>query len=392
MRGLPRPVCIGAILVLALLSFSCGNSETAVTTPAPQPEEPLRLELEQTVTGLTNPVDWQEPPDGSGRLFVVEQPGTVRIIQGGALVSTPFLDITSRVAFGGEMGLLGLAFHPDFAQNRRFFVDYTSTAGGTRHTVVAEYHASSGDPNLADPAETVILTADQPFVNHNGGQIAFGPDGFLYIALGDGGSGGDPLGNGQNLSTLLGKLLRIDVDSAAPYAVPPDNPFVGLAGADEIWAYGLRNPWRFSLDRSTSRLFLADVGQSDFEEVDIITRGGNFGWSIMEGNHCYPPPSATCDMTGLIPPIAEYDRSEGASITGGFVYRGPLISRLRGTYVFGDFISGNIWGLNEGSPGIWTRSLLLASGLNISSFGQDAAGELYVLDYNGTVYRLRAAG
>jgi len=392
MGGLPRPVCFGAALVLALLSFSCGSSETGITTPAPPPEEPLRLEFEQVATGLANPVDLQEPPDGSGRLFVVEQPGTIRIIQSGALVSTPFLDITSRVASGGEMGLLGLAFHPDFAQNRRFFVDYTSTAGGTRHTVIAEYLESAADPNLAEPTENIILAVDQPFANHNGGQIAFGPDGFLYVALGDGGSGGDPLGNGQNLSTLLGKLLRIDVDSAASYAAPADNPFVGLTGADEIWAYGLRNPWRFSFDRSTGRLFLADVGQGDFEEVDIITRGGNYGWSIMEGNHCYPPPSATCDMTGLILPIAEYGHDEGGSVTGGFVYRGPLITRLRGTYVFGDFISGNLWGLSEESPGVWSRSLLLATGLNISSFGQDGAGELYVLDYNGTVYRLRTAG
>ena len=390
MEGLPRLRCLLAILVLALLSLSCGGSGAVVPAPAPQPEKPLQLALEQVVTGLANPVDLQEPPDSSGRLFVIEQPGTIRIIQAGTLVSMPFLDITSRVASGGEMGLLGLAFHPDFAQNRRFFVDYTSTAGGTLHTVIAEYHASGTDPNLADPAESVILTVDQPYENHNGGQIVFGPDGFLYIALGDGGSGGDPLGNGQSLSTLLGKLLRIDVGSA-PYAVPPDNPFVGQAGMDEIWAYGLRNPWRFSFDRGTGRLFLADVGQSDFEEVDIVTRGGNYGWGVMEGNHCYPPPSATCDMTGLTLPIAEYGHDEGDSITGGFVYRGPLITRLRGTYVFGDFISGNIWGLSEDSPGVWSRSLLLASGLNISSFAQDGAGELYVLDYNGTVYRLRAA-
>jgi glucose/arabinose dehydrogenase len=345
--------------------------------------------LEQVVTGLASPVDLQEAPDDSGRLFVVEQQGTIRIIQDGALVSIPFLDITNRVSFSGEMGLLGLAFHPDFAQNRRLIVNYTSAVGG--HTIIAAYLASAADPNLAEPGEEIILTVNQPFGNHNGGQLAFGPDGYLYIASGDGGGGGDPNGNGQSLSTLLGKLLRIDVDSATPYAVPPDNPFVGQAGEDEIWAYGLRNPWRFSFDRSTDRLFLGDVGHDDFEEVDLITRGGNFGWSIMEGNHCYPPPSDTCDMTGLILPIAEYSHDEGRSITGGFVYRGPLIAQLRGTYVFGDFISGNIWGLDEEGSGVWTHSLLLATSLSISSFGQDGAGELYVLDYGGTVFRLRAA-
>ncbi len=379
-----------SVSLLALATFSCGGPEGAGTTPAPQPEEPLQLALEQVVTGLTNPVDLQEAPDGSGRLFVVEQQGTIRVIQDELLVSTPFLDITDRVSFSGEMGLLGLAFHPDFAQNRRFFVNYTSTAG-TLHSVIAEYLAAAADPNLADPGESVVLTVDQPFANHNGGQLAFGPDGYLYIALGDGGGAGDPSGNGQNLSTLLGKLLRIDVDSASPYAVPADNPFVGQAGAGEIWAYGLRNPWRFSFDRLTGQLFLGDVGQGDFEEVDVITPGGNFGWNIMEGNHCYPPPSDTCDMTGLTLPIAEYSHDEGRSITGGFVYRGPLIAQLRGTYVFGDFVGGNIWGLDEESPGVWTRSLLLATSLSINSFGQDGAGELYVLDYNGAVFRLRAA-
>ena len=344
------------------------------------------------VTGLDSPVGFVQPPDDSGRLFIVEQAGMIRIVQGGVLVSTPFLDIRARVTSGGETVLLGLAFHPNFAQNRRFFLDYTRTENGQLQSVVAEYQVSPADPNTADSAEAILLVVDQPFANHNGGQLAFGPDGDLYIALGDGGSGGDPLGNGQNLGTLLGKLLRIDVDSATPYAVPADNPFVAQPGArGEIWAYGLRNPWRFSFDRSTGRLFCGDVGQGNYEEADLITRGGNYGWNIMEGMHCYPPSTASCDMSGLTFPIAEYSHAEGNSITGGYVYRGAAIPGLRGTYVFGDFGSGRIWGLTEKPPGTWTRTELLDTDLSISSFGQDASGEIYVVGYGGGVYRIRQA-
>jgi glucose/arabinose dehydrogenase len=255
--------------------------------------------------------------------------------------------------------------------------------------VVAEYHTSTTDPNVADPTERVLLTLDQPFDNHNGGRIQFGPEGFLYIGFGDGGSGGDPSGNGQNLDTLLGKILRIDVGSAGLYSVPPDNPFVGQGGARaEIWAYGLRNPWRFSLDSTTGRLFVADVGQGSFEEVDIVAKGGNYGWNIMEGTHCYQPPTG-CDTTGLDLPIVDYSHSEGSSVTGGYVYRGTRNQELRGLYIFGDFITGRIWTLTETSPGVWARALLLDTDLNISAFGLDPAGELLVVDYNGAVYRLR---
>jgi glucose/arabinose dehydrogenase len=238
----------------------------------------------------------------------------------------------------------------------------------------------------------VLLTVDQPFENHNGGQIQFGPDGFLYIGFGDGGGGGDPAGNGQNLGTLLGKILRIDVESSQHYAVPPDNPFVGQAGIrPEIWAFGFRNPWRFSFDRSMGRLFVADVGQASFEEVELVAKGANYGWNVMEGAHCYPPPSTGCNTSGLELPIAEYSHSEGSSITGGYVYRGTANQELRGRYVFGDFGSGRIWQLRETSPGTWTRSLLLDTDLNISCFGLDSTGEILVVDYGGNVFRLRKA-
>jgi glucose/arabinose dehydrogenase len=337
-------------------------------------------------------VDFEFPNDGTGRLFILEQTGKVRIIQGGVLLASPFLDITNLLESGGEKGLLGLAFHPLYAQNGRFFVNYTRRVTGQLQTVIAEYHVSANDPNKADPTGTITLVIDQPFDNHNGGQLAFGSDTYLYIALGDGGSGGAPFGNGQDLGTLLGKLLRIDIDSGTPYVIPPDNPFINNPSArGEIWAYGLRNPWRFSFDRTTRRLFAGDVGQDNYEEVDIINKGRNYGWNIMEGRHCYPPPTQNCDKTGLTQPIAEYSHTEGEAIIGGYVYRGAAIPALRGIYVFGDYISGKIWGLRMVSPGTWQRLLLLSSGKFLSGFGQDAAGELYVLDYNnGIVYSIQS--
>ena len=346
------------------------------------------------VAGLTNPLDFATAKDGTGRLFIVEQGGTIRIIQRRALLPGPFLNITNLVESGGEEGLLGLAFHPLYKTNGRSFANYTRRVNGQLQTVIAEYHVSSTDPNKADPRRKKILVIDQPFDNHNGGQLAFVPDKFLYIALGDGGSVGDPLVNGQKLGTLLGKLLRINVDSGTPYVILPDNPFVGNPSArGEIWAYGLRNPWRFSFDRGgTHRLFAGDVGQDNYEEVDIIRRGRNYGWNIMEGFHCYPPPTANCDMMGLTTPIAEYSHSLGEAVIGGYVYRGSAMPALQGVYVFGDYLSGKVWGLREVLPGTWQRVLLLSSGKIISAFGQDASGELYLLDYtNGIVYRLRTS-
>jgi len=374
-------------LLAALAASGCGSPASG-PGPGPPPVT-VQYELQSLVSGLDAPVDLQAPPDGTDRLFVVEQAGTVRVVQGGVLVATPFIDIRSRVTSGGEMGLLGLAFHPGYSSNRRFFLSYTRTTGGQLQSVIAEYQASVADPNSADMTERVLLTVDQPFENHNGGQIQFGPDGYLYIGFGDGGGAGDPQGNGQDMAALLGKLLRIDVDSAQPYAIPPDNPFVDQAGvAAEIWAYGFRNPWRFSLDGTTGRLFVGDVGQDAFEEVDLVRKGGNYGWNIMEGSHCFQPPTG-CTTTGLELPIAEYGHSEGNSITGGFVYRGTAIQELQGRYVFGDFGSGRIWQLRETSPGTWARSLLLDTSLNISSFGLDSAGEILVVDYAGAVFRLR---
>ena len=344
------------------------------------------LRLDFLVGGLNSPLYLTRAGDGSGRLFIVEQAGRIQIFDGQNLLPTPFLDITARVNSGGEKGLLGLAFHPNFSTNHRFFVNYTRSQGGLQ-TVIAEYQVSAGNPNTATGGEQILLTYHQPFSNHNGGWIGFGPDGYLYISSGDGGSGGDPLGNGQNLNTLLGAMLRIDVDSET--GIPADNPFVGQAGADEIWAYGLRNPWRASFDRGTGRLILGDVGQNRFEEVDIIQRGGNYGWNIVEGDSCFSPPPNGCNTNGLIPPILGYGRGEGASITGGYVYRGPEVTEHVGDYIFGDFISGSIWSLREVTPGTWQRTRELEAGpFSVASFGEDEAGHLYVVNLSGIVSSL----
>ena len=359
--------------------------------PAGAADAPAAVTLQPIVSGLNAPLDFQISRDGTGRFFIVEQGGTIRIVKAKKLLPAPFLDIHTIIESGGEKGLLGLAFHPQYKTNGRFFVNYTRRVNGQLQTVIAEYHVSAADPNLADPnSARVLLVFNQPFDNHNGGQLVFGLDGFLYIGTGDGGSGGDPQGNGQNLGTLLAKMLRIDVNSGSPYGIPADNPFVGVSGAKpEIWAYGFRNPWRFSFDNKTKRLFIGDVGQGSWEEVDIGVKGGDFGWNIMEGNHCYPPGS-NCNMNGLIRPIAEYSHSEGDAIIGGYVYRGKAIPALLGMYVFGDFGSGEIWTLQETQPGTWTRTPLLNAGFNISAFGRAPNNELYVINYGGTLYKLVA--
>jgi len=371
--------------LLLLSSASCLLAGISAVAHA----QSVRLQL--VVSGLNSPLDFQLSHDGTGRFFVVEQGGTIRIVKGKKLLATPFLDIHTTIEAGGEKGLLGLAFHPQYKANGRFFLNYTRRVNGQLQTVIAEYHVSATDPNRANPnSGKVLLRFNQPFDNHNGGQIAFGKDGFLYIGTGDGGSGGDPQGNGQSLATLLAKILRIDINSGSPYGVPPDNPFVGLAGArPEIWAYGFRNPWRFSFDLKTKRFFIGDVGQSNWEEIDILAKGGDFGWNIMEGNHCYPP-GASCNPSGLIPPIAEYDHSQGIAVIGGYVYRGKAIPALAGMYVFGDFGSGQIWTLQENPPGVWTRASLINAGFNISAFGRAGNNELYVLNYGGALYKLVA--
>ncbi len=344
--------------------------------------------LRQVVDGLDDPLFLTHAGDGSNRLFVIERPGRIRIIRDGRLSAEPFLDISELVSTSFlEKGLLGLAFDPNFVENRRFFVYYTPN--GPLRTRLALYRASVQNPDIAELQETVMVDFDQPQGNHNGGMIAFGPDGLLYVALGDGGGGGDPGGNGQNHDTVLGSLLRLDVSSDS-VSIPPDNPFVGSAGRDEIWAYGLRNPWRFSFDRVDGRLFLGDVGQNTREEIDLIERGGNYGWNRMEGNLCFPFGSA-CDMTGLEPPIHDYTRGDGASVTGGYVYRGSRFSTLQGHYLFGDFITGAVWALEETLPGIWEREMLFPfSQLQIASFGEDESGELFILDLRGAVYEIVA--
>jgi len=351
------------------------------------------LTAQRVVGGLDQPVDLQAPPGDHARLFVVEQPGRIRIVRNGAVAAT-FLDIVGRVGSGGERGLLGLAFHPRYAENGRFFVNYTDRAGDTH---ISEFRAQPPGSDSADPAsERPLLFVAQPFPNHNGGGLAFGNDGKLYIALGDGGSGGDPLGNGQDLGTPLGKILRVDVDAGAPFAVPADNPFVSTPGAfPAIWAYGLRNPWRISFDRASGDLMIGDVGQGAFEEVDVglvSRRGGeNYGWNVMEGNHCFDPP-AGCSSGGLTLPVVEYSHGDGCSITGGYVYRGCRMPGYQGTYFYGDYCTALVrsFRFQNGAAADqrdWTSAL--SRGVDaISSFGVDADGEIYIVDHTGEIYRI----
>ena len=350
--------------------------------------------LESIVTGLDSPVYVTHAQDNTNRLFILERPGRIQVLQPGTTQPTLFLDISQRVLSGGERGLLGLAFHPQFILNGRFFVNYTRRPDGA--TVIAEYRVSDTDSNSASPTETVFLTIDQPFSNHNGGMLGFGPDGFLYIGVGDGGSGNDPGNRAQNTQELLGKLLRIDVDqpqsTAVPYSIPVDNPFFGSAdpsgfGRDEIFAVGLRNPWRFSFDRATDELYVGDVGQNVREEVHIVTRGGNYGWRVLEGTRCTGLGPGSCADPVFIPPIAEYDHTQGrCSVTSGYVYRGSAQSLPLGAYTYGDFCTGEIFILHNGEA-----RLLLDANLQLSSFGEDEAGELYVVDLGGTVFRLTNA-
>ena len=351
-----------------------------------------QVQWQRVVSGLVHPVYVTPPGDGSGRLFIVEQAGIIRIFKNGSLLTMPFLDISSKVLSGGEQGLLSVAFHPQYSSNGRFFVNYTAIGVGAPYkSVIAEYHVSTTNLDVADTSERVLLEVPDLYTNHNGGQNLFGPDGYLYIGLGDEGGAGDPQNNGQNLGTLFGKVLRIDVNGALPYAIPSDNPFLGTAGArGEIWAYGLRNPWRFSFDRCGGRLFLADVGQDTWEEVDLIEKGGNYGWRIMEGPACFNPPTG-CTTTGLQTPIASYDHTFGCSITGGYVYRGAASPVLSGRYLFGDYCSGRLWELHAAGLNNWVMTQVAQTGLAISSFGEDQNGEVYIVDYNGgALYRVTA--
>jgi glucose/arabinose dehydrogenase len=358
------------VLLLALAVVGLGNAMAAIQV--------------ETVTPVTgSPVAITHAGDGSGRLFITLQEGRVMIFNG-TLLPTPFLDISSLVSCCGERGLLSVAFHPNYATNGFFFVNYTNTLG---NTVVARYQVSA-DPNVAASGSArFILGARQPFANHNGGQLQFGPDGYLYIGLGDGGAGGDPGNRAQNLGLLLGKILRINVDGALPYTIPPDNPFVGNPNArPEIWAYGLRNPWRFSFDRHTGHLFIGDVGQGAFEEVDFqlgnSLGGENYGWRLMEGKHCFNP-ARNCRNPSLKLPILEYSHTEGCAITGGYRYRGVQFPQLVGTYLFADFCNGQIWGATHAPGTGWTRTLQATTTARISTFGEDEAGEIYFAHRGG---------
>ena len=359
-------------------------------TETPPPIGTFEIDLQPVIEGgLTRPTYLTHA--GDDRLFVVEQPGRIRIVKNGQLLDRPYLDITDKVTTNSnEQGLLSVAFHPDYANNGQFFVNYTRPKDGA--TVIERYAVSQDDPDrAAAQSGKVILVIAQPEPNHNGGLIKFGPDGYLYIGMGDGGSAGDPhgpIGNGQDLTALLGKILRIDVTDQDTYAIPASNPF-----GNEIWSYGWRNPWRFSFDRATNDLYIADVGQNVYEEVNFQPAdspgGENYGWRIMEGMHCFDPRQG-CDQSGLVLPVAEYSHDEGGcSVTGGYVYRGLEYPALNGTYFFGDYCSGIIWSLQrEGEQ--WPMTKRLETGVRISSFGEDVNGEMYVIDHGGAVYQLVA--
>ena len=376
-----------AVPLCALALVAC--SEQSPTGGGPPPTSDT-LQLVQVVTGLSAPVYLSAPPGDVNRLFVVEQAGRIRVIQNGQLLMAPFLDIVSRVSSGGERGLFSVAFHPSYASNGFFYVDYTDVNGDTR----VERYTVSADSNVADSAtHKLILFVKQPYANHNGGLVVFGPDGKLYIGMGDGGDAGDPQNRAQNRDSLLGKLLRLEVDAGDPYEVPLDNPYATGGGRGEIWAIGLRNPWRYTFDQTSSLLYIADVGQNLWEEVDVqpARQGGlNYGWPTMEGTHCYKP-SSGCTPLGVVPTL-EYSHADGCSIIGGFVYRGTRSPALAGQYFYSDYCSGWIRSFTyaggaKKSQTDWTLKVDLG---NVLSFGEDATGELYVLSANGTAYRLAA--
>lgn len=375
-----RRILFSFVFVLSFISCSQNEAQVSIVEAFPN-------------LSFNQPVDIQHAGDGSNRLFVLSQEGIIHVFQNAENTNTKktFLDITNKVLSGGEQGLLGLAFHPDYESNGYFYVDYT--ASNPRRTIIARYKVS-GEPDAADlSSEQIVMEVAQPYSNHNGGQISFGPDGYLYISFGDGGSGGDPENNAQNFKTELGKILRIDVDNpggSKNYSIPEGNPFKGNTNdlKEEIYAWGLRNVWRFSFD-SQGRLWAADVGQNAWEEINIIEVGKNYGWRIMEGLHCYNP-SSGCDQTNLTLPVWEYahNSSGGYSITGGFVYAGNNAVELTGKYIYGDYVSGNIWSLelNNGTP---DNSLLSSTNYNISTFGVDENNELYFADYNGKIYKFK---
>ena len=392
----------GASYLAVLLAAACGGGDDA---PPGAPQPPPVLSVARVFPNLTfsQPIALLQAPNDASRWFVVEQAGIVRVFSNDpqATSATVFADISSRVLAGGELGLLGMAFHPDFPTDPRVFLNYTNGDSGLV-TRISEFRlGGSGNLDTAPANERVLLTINQPEANHNGGHLAFGPDGFLYIGMGDGGGANDQhgaIGNAQLMTTLLGKMLRIDVTPASGYGIPADNPFVGNATCHlngngngpcpEIYASGFRNPWRWSFDRETDVLWLGDVGQGALEEIDRVTLRGNYGWRCFEGTS---PTGFPCGSEApLLPPIAEYGRSEGAAVTGGYVYRGSAMPAMQGRYVFGDFVSGQLWHIAADTQPTLRMAAGFATGLNISSFAEDNAGELYIVDYGGGLYRLTA--
>lgn len=390
---------LGLLLVLAISALTAFAQDAEPVTLRESAPDASTVTFTEVATGLFKPLSLTNAGDGSGRLFVLEQTGKILIIKDGALLDTPFIDLSGVVSQDvlrgySERGLLGLAFHPDYEENGQFYVNYTAQQGG--QTQIARYTVSADNPDVADlNSGEIIFRIDQPFPNHNGGHIAFGPDGYLYVGLGDGGAAGDPLQAGQNLEMLLGKMLRLDVDNGSPYAIPADNPFVNDSEAmGEIWAYGLRNPWRFSFDRATGDLYIADVGQNLWEEINFQPAdspgGENYGWNIYEASYPYAmgtPPE------GMIYPFAEYKHEAGnCSVSGGYVYRGEAIPNLQGVYLFGDFCTGQMWASFRDVEGNWQTNPFTLLGFQLSAFGEGEDGELYAIDYGGgRVLRLETA-
>lgn len=392
MRNLHLPLLLALILISMVIGCSSSDKDKE-EIPTLTDETIKSVDAFPSLT-FSAPVDIRHAGDSTNRMFVVEQAGVIKVFEnnGTTTSSTTFLDIKNKVSAGGELGLLGMAFHPNFKSNGYFYVNYTK--GNPLQTVIARYKATAAGANTADVAsETILLTYNQPYSNHNGGALQFGKDGYLYIASGDGGSGGDPQGNGQNKKTYLGKILRIDVNATQKghYGIPVDNPFAGNSEGflEEIYAYGLRNPWRISFDMGSDRFFAADVGQSAKEEINLIVKGGNYGWKIKEGKDCYSPTS-NCVATGLIEPVFDYGRAAGdVSITGGYVYRGQLIKNLTGKYIYGDYVSGRVWALELDGNQVKSNTLLTDITGTISTFGQDSKGEVYFADHaSGKIMKL----
>jgi glucose/arabinose dehydrogenase len=378
------------IFIILILSLTLPYIKTSSILA--QTENPYSINQAFPNLSFSHPVGLVPSNDGSNRLFVVEQEGTIRVFENNptATSSSLFLDIQSKVLFGGEQGLVGFALHPNYEQNRYFYVDYI--ADNPPRTVIARYQTSSTNPNLAmQTSEFILLQINQPFSNHNGGQLSFGDDGYLYIGMGDGGSAGDPQGNAQNLSSLLGKILRIDIDNTSQnqnYSIPQDNPYKSnsIGYREEIYAYGFRNPWRFSFDSANSKLWVGDVGQSQREEIDIVEKGKNYGWNIMEGTIPY----AGGSQTGLELPIWEYSHDEGNAIVGGYIYHGSTLTELQSKYIYGDYGSGKIWALQYNTATTPQNTLQVDTTLNISSFGIDEQNELFICSLEGKIYSLKS--